>query len=102
MTNFRPIFFALITILVVSNCTPTKLTYINVSDEKIATTDQQKNQKLDLINENNSPLHRIMSIFSTDIKLRRFFKNNISAFHIGNGIVVSVAQIGRASCRERV
>lgn len=155
MTNFKSILFVLLTILVVSKCTPTKLTYINFGNEKTASTNptrivhygnrlniksefielgviiseglnepdiekvrllasekgadgifeegnnfvlikiipknQQKIQKLDLINENHSPLHRIMSIFNIDMKQSRFFKNNICAFHIGNGFVVSVA-----------
>lgn len=98
MTNFRSMFSMLITILVVCNCTPTKLTYINFSDEKIATENQQKIQKLNLINENNSPLHRIMWLYrsgTTNIT----FKNNVSSFHIGNGIVISVAHNLRNSDR---
>ena len=49
-----------------------------------------KDQKLNLIDENNSPLYRIMSIYNSDAP-NKGFANNICAFHIGNGIVISVA-----------
>jgi hypothetical protein len=48
-------------------------------------------KKLELTNEQTSPLFRIMWIYNlTDLK-RRHFDNNISAFHIGNGFILSVA-----------
>jgi hypothetical protein len=47
--------------------------------------------KLDLIGEQTSPLFRIMSIHNFDQPARRNFDNNICAFHIGNGIILSVA-----------
>ena len=50
-----------------------------------------KNQILSLINEQTSPLFRIMSIYNQDEPARRRFENNISAFHIGNGFVLTVA-----------
>lgn len=49
-----------------------------------------KDTKLKLIDEINSPLFRIMSTYNfngTNI----VFANNICAFHIGNGIILSVA-----------
>tara|TARA_R110002049_G_scaffold69023_1_gene178832 strand:+ start:1856 stop:2875 length:1020 start_codon:yes stop_codon:yes gene_type:complete len=46
---------------------------------------------LELINENTSPLFRIMSIHNDDEINRKAFDNNISAFHIGNGFILSVA-----------
>jgi hypothetical protein len=49
-----------------------------------------KIKKLDLINENNSPLFRIMSIYNLQGQ-NVGFANNICAFHIGNGIILSVA-----------
>lgn len=47
--------------------------------------------KLDLIGEQTSPLFRIMWIHNSDEPLRRTFDNNICAFHIGNGLILSVA-----------
>ncbi|GHT41079.1 hypothetical protein AGMMS49965_10330 [Bacteroidia bacterium] len=49
-----------------------------------------KDKKLQLINENSSPLFRIMSVYNSNTA-NRVFTNNICAFYIGNGIVVSVA-----------
>lgn len=46
---------------------------------------------LELIGEQTSPLFRIMSVFNYNEPQRRIFDNNISAFHIGNGYVLSVA-----------
>lgn len=43
------------------------------------------------VNEQTSPLFRIMSIFNSDDSEKRFCNNNICAFHIGNGYVLSVA-----------
>lgn len=52
--------------------------------------------KLDLIGEQTSPLFRIMWIHNSEDPLRRTFDNNICAFHIGNGLVLSVAHNLRA------
>ncbi|MCF8429585.1 MAG: hypothetical protein K9G64_05585 [Bacteroidia bacterium] len=49
------------------------------------------NKKLDLINEQTSPLFRIMWIYNVNEPDKKQFDNNISAFHIGNGFVLSVA-----------
>ena len=43
-----------------------------------------------LINENTSPLFRIMSVYSPTTSSKSF-ANNVCAFHIGKGIIVSVA-----------
>ncbi|MEI6696378.1 MAG: hypothetical protein WCO13_09935 [Bacteroidota bacterium] len=48
-------------------------------------------QKLELTNEQSSPLFRIMWVHNASEPNRRHFDNNISAFHIGNGFVISVA-----------
>lgn len=47
--------------------------------------------KEDIVNEQKSPLFRIMAIFNSDEPTRRRFGNNICAFHIGNGYILSVA-----------
>jgi len=47
--------------------------------------------KLSLINEQTSPLFRIMWVTNPLDLTHRHFDNNISAFHIGNGLIVSVA-----------
>lgn len=52
-------------------------------------------KKLNLIDENKSPLHRIMSVYNSDSP-NKGFSNNICAFHIGNGIIISVAHNLRA------
>lgn len=49
-----------------------------------------KNKKLKLIDENKSPLFRIMSIYNSK-STNKIFANNICAFHVGNGIIVSVS-----------
>ena len=54
-----------------------------------------KDKKLELINENNSPLFRIMSVYNSSAP-NKAFANNICAFHIGKGIIVSVAHNLRA------
>lgn len=54
--------------------------------------------KLDLINEQTSPLFRIMSVFNSDEVSRRSFESNICAFHIGKGYILSVAHNLRAEC----
>jgi hypothetical protein len=48
------------------------------------------NKKINLIDENNSPLQRIMSVYNSNEPNKKF-SNNICAFHIGNGIIMSVA-----------
>ena len=48
-------------------------------------------KKLELTNEQTSPLFRIMWVYNVDELNRRQFDNNISAFHIGNGHILSVA-----------
>jgi len=50
-----------------------------------------KTKKFELVNEQNSPLFRIMWILNFNEQARRQFDNNICAFHIGNGIIISVA-----------
>jgi hypothetical protein len=47
--------------------------------------------KVQLINETTSPLHRIMWVYNADDTQKRVFENNICAFHIGNGYLLSVA-----------
>jgi hypothetical protein len=47
--------------------------------------------KQSLIDEQSSPLQRIMWIYNADEPQRRTFENNICAFHIGNGYFLSVA-----------
>ena len=49
------------------------------------------NEKLKLIDEQTSPLQRIMWVYNRDEPQRRTFENNICAFHIGNGYFLSVA-----------
>jgi hypothetical protein len=48
-------------------------------------------QQLELTNEQTSPLFRIMWIQNSNEPHRRHFENNICAFHIGNGLILSVA-----------
>ncbi|MFV8270458.1 hypothetical protein ACNQGP_11070 [Flavobacterium sp. GT2N3] len=50
-----------------------------------------KTQKLALINDLTSPLFRIMSVYNDNEPLRRQYENNICAFHIGKGYLLSVA-----------
>lgn len=50
-----------------------------------------KNKILELINEQTSPLFRTMFVYDDSNTLRRKFNNNISAFHIGSGLILSVA-----------
>lgn len=49
------------------------------------------NKQLELTNEQTSPLFRIMWIQNRDEPHRRHFENNICAFHIGKGFILSVA-----------
>lgn len=48
-------------------------------------------QKFDLINEQTSPLFRIMMVHNFADPARRNFDNNICAFHIGHGFILTVA-----------
>jgi len=48
-------------------------------------------KKLELTHEQTSPLFRIMWVYNINEPTRRQFENNIVAFHIGNGYVLSVA-----------
>jgi len=48
-------------------------------------------ENLQLIDEQTSPLHRIMWVYNPAEPSRRAFENNICAFHIGNGYVLTVA-----------
>jgi len=50
-----------------------------------------KAQKLAAINDQTSPLFRIMSVHNDNEPQRRTVDNNICAFHIGNGYILSVA-----------
>lgn len=47
--------------------------------------------KLRLIDEQSSPLHRIMWVYNPEDVAKRSFENNISAFHVGNGYFMTVA-----------
>jgi hypothetical protein len=49
------------------------------------------NTKQLLIDEQTSPLHRIMWVYNVDEPHRRTFENNICAFHIGKGYFLTVA-----------
>ncbi|MEJ7823753.1 MAG: hypothetical protein WKF85_15640 [Chitinophagaceae bacterium] len=46
---------------------------------------------IELIDEQTSPLFRIMFIHNMNEPARRHFDNNICAFHIGQGLILSVA-----------
>ncbi|MHA8103001.1 hypothetical protein [Aquirufa nivalisilvae] len=48
-------------------------------------------KQLELTNEQTSPLFRLMWINDVTESARRQFDNNICAFHIGNGFILSVA-----------
>jgi hypothetical protein len=52
-----------------------------------------KAQKLAAINDMTSPLFRIMSVHNDNEPQRRQLDNNISAFHIGSGYILSVAHV---------
>lgn len=55
------------------------------------TSNNKLNKQLELTSEQTSPLFRIMWIQNRDEPHRRHFENNIVAFHIGNGFILSVA-----------
>ena len=48
---------------------------------------------IELIDEQTSPLFRIMFIHNMNEPARRHFDNNICAFHIGQGLILSVAHL---------
>jgi hypothetical protein len=48
-------------------------------------------RQLELTNELSSPLFRLMWAHNINEPKRRYFDNNICAFHIGNGYILSVA-----------
>jgi hypothetical protein len=50
-----------------------------------------KEKIFEIIDEQTSPLFRIMSVINFDDPPRRQFANNIISFHIGNGYLLSVA-----------
>jgi hypothetical protein len=49
------------------------------------------NKKHCLIDEQTSPLQRLMWIYNIDEPQKRTFENNVCTFHIGNGYLLSVA-----------
>ncbi|MGC4039223.1 MAG: hypothetical protein QM710_00070 [Flavobacterium sp.] len=55
------------------------------------TPNHKLSKQLELTNEQTSPLFRIMWLQNHDEPHRRHFENNICAFHIGNGYILSVA-----------
>ncbi len=55
------------------------------------TQNNKLHKQLELTNEQTSPLFRIMWIQNREQAHRRHFENNICAFHIGDGYVLSVA-----------
>ncbi len=48
-------------------------------------------KKKELINEQTSPLFRMMAAYNIEEPARRKFSHNMCAFHIGKGIILSVA-----------
>lgn len=55
-------------------------------------TNKERLQKqLELTNEQTSPLFRIMFTQNINVANKRHFENNICAFHIGKGYILSVA-----------
>ena len=55
------------------------------------TKNNKLQKQLALTHEQTAPLFRIMWIQNNDEPHRRHFENNICAFHIGNGFILSVA-----------
>jgi hypothetical protein len=53
--------------------------------------DTMQSKLLELTNEEKSPLFRIMWVHNVNEPQRRQYENNICAFHIGNGFILSVA-----------
>lgn len=56
-------------------------------------------KQLELTHEQTSPLFRIMWVHNSNEPHRRNFDNNICAFHIGNGYILSVAHNLRTEAR---
>ncbi|WP_333879035.1 hypothetical protein, partial [Flavobacterium sp.] len=54
-------------------------------------TNQKLQKQLELTHEQTSPLFRIMFTQTVNDPIRRHFENNICAFHIGKGYLLSVA-----------
>ena len=48
-------------------------------------------KKIELLYERTSPLHRIMWVHNDSEPTRRSFDNNMCAFHVGKGIILSAA-----------
>lgn len=48
-------------------------------------------KKIEIIGEQTSPLFRMMWVYNIEEPTRRRFNNNICAFHIGKGFILSVA-----------
>lgn len=61
------------------------------------TTQDLISKKHALIDEQTSPLQRIMWVYNPEEPERRTFENNICSFHIGNGYFLSVAHNLRMS-----
>ncbi len=57
-------------------------------------------KQLELTHEQTSPLFRIMWVQNSNEPNRRHFDNNICAFHIGNGYILSVAHNLKAEARH--
>lgn len=57
-------------------------------------------KQLELTNEQTSPLFRIMWVQNSNEPHRRHFENNICAFHIGNGYILSVAHNLKTEARH--
>ncbi|QBZ98593.1 hypothetical protein [Flavobacterium sangjuense] len=57
-------------------------------------------KQLELTNEQTSPLFRIMWVQNSNEPNRRHFDNNICAFHIGNGYILSVAHNLKTEARH--
>ncbi len=68
------------------------LLYLDITKANQKMTSNNKlHKQLELTSEQTSPLFRIMWIQNRDEPHRRHFENNICAFHIGNGFILSVA-----------
>ena len=63
------------------------------------TPNQMLAKQLELTHEQTSPLFRIMWIQNSNDPQRRHFENNICAFHIGNGYILSVAHNLKAEAK---
>jgi hypothetical protein len=63
------------------------------------TPNQMLAKQLELTHEQTSPLFRIMWTQNSNDPQRRHFENNICAFHIGNGYILSVAHNLKAEAK---